>query len=130
MRYLLPFIFLILFMGCHDQRAFDKPDNVIEVETMEQILYDIALMQSMKSNNYTAQEMQKYFTEDYIYIKYNIDSLQLAENEIYYSKFPKIYLDIHKKILSRLTRLKDSMENITKEAAAAVKLGELPKLDK
>jgi len=118
MRNFILLVFLIIMMSCQENKNFDKPENLIDVPTMENIVYDLLLMQSIQSNAYTADQMETYFGNEYIYLKYNIDSLQLAESELYYTKFPKVYLDIHKKVLARFTKLKDSMENVAKKEAA------------
>ena len=118
MRNFILLVFLIIMMSCQENKNFDKPENLIDVPTMENIVYDLLLMQSIQSNAYTADQMETYFGNEYIYLKYNIDSLQLAVSELYYTKFPKVYLDIHKKVLARFTKLKDSMENVAKKEAA------------
>ncbi|MDC3132959.1 DUF4296 domain-containing protein [Flavobacteriaceae bacterium] len=100
---------------CSQNKAIKKPKNLIDPETMEKVLYDVSLMNSFRSNSYTVDSMKVFFADDYIYKKYNIDSLQLVESELYYSKYPKTYLEMYKKVLLKLTKLKDSMENVTKE---------------
>ena len=118
MRNFIPFFLLIVTISCNENTTLEKPENLIDVKTMEEILFDLSLMQSMQSNSYTSDKMKAYFSSEYIYIKHNIDSLQLSESEVYYSKTPKIYLEIHKKVLSRLNKVKDSMEEVSKKERA------------
>ena len=115
MRNFVLFVLLLAMAGCSQNKAIKKPKDLIDPETMENVLYDVSLMNSFRSNSYTVDSMKVFFADDYIYKKYNVDSLQLVESELYYSKFPKIYLEMYKKVLLQLTKLKDSMENVTKE---------------
>lgn len=115
MRNFVLIILLLIMVCCSQNKAIKKPKNLIDPETMENVLYDVSLMNSFRSNSYTVDSMKVFFADDYIYKKYNIDSLQLVDSELYYSKYPKTYLEMYKKVLSKLTKLKDSMENVTKE---------------
>ena len=52
----------------------------------------------------------------YLFLKYNIDSLQLVRSNEYYIKNPKVMSKIYGKVLKRMEKSKDSIDNIkTKE---------------
>lgn len=104
-------------LACGGDQIFKKPENLITKPTMENILFDLVLMQSIRSSSTANDSLEGYLNDAYIYKKYGVDSIQLAESEIYYSRYPKIHLEIHKNVLSRLTHLKDSIETEMKNQA-------------
>ena len=60
-------------------------------------------------------EFEEIYGKPYIYIKYGIDSLQLAESDHYYAKFPRIYHKIYSNVLTRINKMKDSLDLLGKE---------------
>ena len=76
---------IILFASCTVKNEIKKPEKLIEKDVMENILYDLALLQALKG--YSPQELQKNHVnpKSYIYQKYKIDSIQFVENNKYYS---------------------------------------------
>ena len=50
----------------------------------------------------------------YFFIKYGIDSLQLAKSEEYYTKNPRKYQKIYMRVLLRMEKHKDSFNLLSK----------------
>lgn len=91
MKQLFIVLFLILTLfGCR-QNIIPKPENLISERQMEKIMYDLTLLDAIKSTDYTYMEQQKANFTQLIYEKYAIDSLQLAESMVYYASIPKVY---------------------------------------
>lgn len=82
----------------------EKPQNFIEEDKMEDILYDVALLQSMSSFAPGVLHDNDITVNDYLYKKYDMDSLTFTENHEYYaSDFVR-----YEKLMNRVTdRLKE-----------------------
>ena len=112
--YILMFFSVILLQRCSSTGAVEKPDNLIKESVMEKILYDATLMKTMMSYKPKNPDFENVLGKSYLYIKYEIDSLQLIESERYYAKFPRTYYRMYSNVLDRLNKTQDSMTNDTK----------------
>ena len=104
--------FLSFFCSCLSNNSVKKPDNLISQEKMEAILYDLSIINSIRPSSYKNNDYSNLSLDSYIYIKYDVDSLQLTQSESYYSKIPKIYLKIYNNVENRLKKTKDSLGKI------------------
>lgn len=109
-RSILSLIFLFITWGCTQMGNVAKPENLIDEDTMVQILYDATQLEVMKTFPDKNPEFEAIFGRPYIYLKYGVDSLQLVESETYYLKNPRIYYKIHLKVLLLLEQRKDSFD--------------------
>jgi len=82
-------IFFILLLGC----STDVPENLISEEKMESIIFDIMILNA--SSSYDLKIDNNLLSDELIYKKYDIDSLQFYESELYYSRNPKIHFNIY-----------------------------------
>lgn len=98
--------FLILTMGC----SSDYPENLISEEKMESIIFDIMILNA--SDNYDLIIDNNLLSDELIYKKYDIDSLQFYESELYYSRNPKIHFNIYSNVKKRILKSIDSLKNI------------------
>jgi hypothetical protein len=112
--YILMFFSVILLQRCSSTGAVEKPDNLIKKSVMEKILYDATLMKTMMSYKPKNPDFENVLGKSYLYIKYEIDSLQLIESERYYAKFPRTYYRMYSNVLDRLNKTQDSITNDTK----------------
>lgn len=98
--------FLILALvfaaiGCK-KPVVEKPKNLIEKEQMVNIIYDLTLLDAMKSQGYGPQ--QNYpTTSQLLKKKYKIDSLTFAQNSKYYAADVKNYKKMYEEVRSRLS---------------------------
>ncbi|ATA77616.1 conserved hypothetical protein [Capnocytophaga canimorsus] len=112
MKQLFIVLFLILTLfGCR-QNIIPKPENLISERQMEKIMYDLMLLDAIKSTDYTYMEQQKANFTQLIYEKYAIDSLQLAESMVYYASIPKVY---NRMMNSVEQRLKENKKQFSSE---------------
>ena len=51
-------------------------------------------------------------SDELIYRKYNIDSAQFYNSELYYSRNPRIHLNIYSNVKRRIQKSIDSLKNI------------------
>ena len=103
---------IILFCSCLTNNSVKKPNNLIGEKKMETILYDLSIINSIKSSKYKNPTYSDLSIDSYIYKKHGVDSLQLIQSESYYSKMPRIYLKIYNNVEKRLNKTKDSLNNI------------------
>ena len=112
MRSFLYIVVIALFFGGCKRNIVPKPDHFLDAKQMEQLLYDLALLESIK--NYDAQYLDSLqgTPQEYIYNKYGTDSIAIAQNMIYYASFPKVYDQIVHNVDTRLKEQRDSLQAI------------------
>ena len=115
------FIILILF-GCNENiRKIAIPDNLISEEKMVDVIYEMTLISVSKGVNRRILENNGVIPEKYIFEKYNIDSLQFALSNEFYSNDLNSYLNIYNRVKLKLQENKqiivDSIENYKKDRA-------------
>ena len=96
--------FLLLVFSCQDSGLIDKPENLIDELTMENIIYEAIMMDVMSTFKPKNKKFIGIIGSPYLFLKYNIDSLQLARSNEYYTKNPKVMSKIYKKVLMRMER--------------------------
>ena len=102
-KYLL---IIFLFIGCSD----NVPDNLISKEKMENIIFDIMILNA--SSGFDLKIDNNLLSDELIYKKHNIDSLQFFESELYYSKNPREHYEIYAKVKIRILKSIDSLKKI------------------
>ena len=106
-------IFILLsILYCKDQTLAYKPKNLIDELTMENIIYEAIMMDVMSTFKPKNKKFIGIIGSPYLFIKYNIDSIQLVRSNEYYTKNPKVMSKIYMKVLRRMERSKDSIDNI------------------
>ena len=105
-KYIL--ILITLFFGCSD----DAPNNLISTKKMENIIFDIVILNSSSDFDYKIDK--SILGDELIYKKYNIDSIQFYESELYYSRYPKIQYEIYSNVKQRIIKSIDSLKNSSK----------------
>ncbi|HMI05923.1 MAG TPA: DUF4296 domain-containing protein [Flavobacterium sp.] len=107
------FFLSVLFLGIScGKTAVTKPDKLIDKETMTKIIYDLSVMEAMKSRNPGSNENN--VSPDYIYKKYSIDSLQFAQNSQYYAADIGQYKEIYDKVAERMDKERKAADSIAK----------------
>jgi hypothetical protein len=77
---------------------------------MENIIFDIMILNA--SNGFDLKIDNNLLSDELIYKKHNIDSLQFFESELYYSKNPREHYEIYAKVKIRILKSIDSLKNI------------------
>lgn len=117
MRYLV-ISGLFLILGCSDHPV-EKPKKLINEDKMVDILYDMAVLEAARSNHPLVLAHHNVDAHTYVYDKYDIDSLQFAQNNKYYAQDIENYSKMYKKIVQRLNEQKVKVDTILKKAANA-----------
>ena len=109
-------LFQVFLFACNEYSSgFERPDDLIDEEIMEEILYESILMETMSTFSDKNPNFIKILGTPYIFSKHNIDSSQLIKSEDYYTKNPRIYQKIYTKVLLRLKQDKDSIDKVIEE---------------
>jgi hypothetical protein len=90
---------LLLLFSCND--TIEKPNNLIEKDKMVDILYDISLLEAIKSQNINGGISNKN-ANAYLYQKYKIDSVQFAQSNKYYAADVEEYKKMFEEVKTRL----------------------------
>ena len=102
--------FLILtisaLFSCGEE-VIEKPINLIPKEKMIDILYDLAIINAAKSSGPKVMDNMNFEPMEYIYNKYQIDSIQFVTSDLYYASLPLEYEDIYKNLENRITKEKE-----------------------
>ena len=88
-KYLLISIFII---GC----SSNAPEDLISEEKMESIIFDIMILNA--SMSYDLKIDNNMISDELIFRKHDIDSAQFYDSELYYSKNPRIQLNIYSNV--------------------------------
>lgn len=110
----LKFIFVVLiFLSCESRTVNPPPDQLIPMQQMENMLYDLALLNAIENTGMTV-EAKAIFKDNYLERKYGIVDSVWEANRIYYAQDPKQMTLFYSNIEKRLKRASDSLSNLTK----------------
>jgi transcriptional regulator with PAS, ATPase and Fis domain len=113
-KIILPFLVLFAVLMSCNKGIIEKPNNLIEQDKMVDIMYDLSLLSAIKVQQSSMPNAQTINSNEYIYKKYKIDSLQFVKSNIYYASDSKEYEKMVKKIKARIDKNKDLAENLNK----------------
>ena len=99
-------IICIFIIGC----SSNAPEDLISEEKMESIIFDIMILNA--SSGYDLKIDNDMISDELIFRKYDIDSAQFYNSELYYSRNPKIHFNIYSNVKRRIQKSVDSLKNI------------------
>ncbi len=103
-RYLLLLLFGVFF-SCENQLV-EKPDNLIDEDKMVEVLYDLSVLEAIKSQRSVELAQSGVDYKTYIYEKHKIDSVQFAKSNRYYASDLDNYKKIFDKVKERIEKQK------------------------
>lgn len=106
-------VFFAILMSCNKE-VVKKPDNLIEQDKMVDVMYDLTLLSAIKIQNSSLPNAEAINSNEYIYKKYKIDSLQFVQSNIYYASDSKEYKKMIEEIKKRLDKKKSLADSIVK----------------
>jgi len=109
MRYYCLPVVLLSLLSCNEN-LLEKPEDLIPEDKMVAILTDLAIVNAAKSTNMAVLQDSDIEPMDYIFKKYDIDSLQFVESDRYYASLPPEYEEIYKRVESKLEEQAKTME--------------------
>ncbi len=111
---------IVLFFGCNSN-SVEKPKNLIGKDKMVDILYDISLLEAIKTQNINGGITVK-MGNDFIYKKYKIDSIQFAKSNKYYASDVEEYKKLFEKVKKRLNKETLKIDRELKKNGQAIPL--------
>lgn len=103
---------LLALSSCYKYNKPDKPDSLIPKDQMVHILLDLKLIGAITGRDKKVLDSAKVDPEGYIYKKYNVDSLQFAQSNAYYTYYMDEYAEIYIKVKDSLSKLKTYYKDI------------------
>lgn len=114
MKKILPFLVVLLLIVSCEKELAKAPKNLIAKEKMVNIMYDLSLLEALKNQNPSETDSLIINSNEYIFRKYKIDSIQFAQSNIYYATDYKEYLKMFEQIKARLDKNKSQTEALIK----------------
>ena len=110
----ISFIAIIYLFSCSNKSA-KKPDNLIPLETMEEVIYDVYMLNAIKISNKKLLQNEEVSFKKEIFEKHNIDSLQFAKSNDFYAADFETYKALIERIKKRMDSNKKALEQPTEE---------------
>jgi len=114
MRLVIAFMFLGLLTSCNNGKL-KKPNNLIPKSKMVSIMVDMTKLSSARGIKRDVLDDNGIEPEDYIYKKYNIDSIQFAKSNEYYTHDVDVIKDIYTRVKTRLDKERDTYKKIQEQ---------------
>ncbi|MEP3838171.1 MAG: DUF4296 domain-containing protein [Algibacter sp.] len=109
-RLLLVVGIIFMALACTNLKGPEKPKKLISKDKMVDILIDARLLTSANSKNKMIMRDSGLDMNNYVFKKHNIDSLQFALSNSYYSYYVDEYEEIYTKLTDSLTKLKEVLK--------------------
>ena len=110
----ISFIAIIYLFSCSNKSA-KKPDNLIPLETMEEVIYDVYMLNAIKISNKKLLQNEEVSFKKEIFEKYKIDSLQFAKSNDFYAADFETYKALIERIKKRMDSNKKALEQLIEE---------------
>ena len=94
-------LIIVLFVFSCQNNGVEKPDNLIEKDKMVDILYDVSLLEAVRSQGINGGVTNKEIN-DFVERKYNVDSTQFVKSNRYYAADVEEYKEMYEKIKTRV----------------------------
>jgi hypothetical protein len=115
-------ILLVLFLSISCKKEVVKqPAKLIEKEKMIDIMYDLSLLEAMRYQKPLSMDSIENDPKKFILRKYKVDSLQFAQNNMFYASDYESYKDMFDEVNKRISvnqRAADSLAKIDEKKAA------------
>lgn len=101
----------LLLLNCKSD-AIEKPDNLVDEDKMVDVMYDLYLLNAIKSANINYLRDNNITSANYVYQKYNIDSLQFSQSDLYYAANIEEYEKLYQLVTMRLQENKATIDSL------------------
>ena len=103
------------------EKVVEEPENLIPKEQMMDILHDLAIFNAAQATTSRKFKDSRIDIMDFIYTKYDIDSAQFSQSDLYYASLPLEYQAIYEGVEARVKQKKDTLEAIGKRRNDSVR---------
>ena len=110
MRYLYIVVLICLSCGSNEQAT----EDIMTQDQMIEFLFDVNLINS--SRGFISKSDNNYFMvrDTMLFRKHAIDCLKFVKSNNFYTKNPKLYMEIYEGIDKKIKFIKDSLNNVKK----------------
>lgn len=105
-------ILILSLISCNNK--VQVPEDIMSKDQMIEFLFDVNLINS--SRGFVSKSNNNYFMvrDTMLFRKHAIDCLKFVKSNIFYTKNPKLYLEIYDGIDKKIKFIKDSLNNVKK----------------
>ena len=128
MRKAALFLLVILTFSCAE-KVIEPPEDLIPKEKMVDILHDLAILNATRTSFGSVLEDNEIEIMDFLFRKYEIDSLQFAKSDRYYASIPLEYQRIYEEVESKIQQQRKSLEDATKRRNDSIRKAQEVKKD-
>ncbi|WP_418500758.1 DUF4296 domain-containing protein [Flagellimonas sp.] len=114
MKKLLFLLVFLMVVSCAE-KVVEEPDNLIPKKKMVDILHDLAILNATKTTMGAKLDESGIDIMEFLYKKYQIDSTQFSESDLYYASLPLEYQAIYTEVETRLDKRQKAMEEATEK---------------
>ncbi|MEY2996864.1 MAG: hypothetical protein RIQ82_243 [Bacteroidota bacterium] len=111
-KYALSIFLALGLFACQDVVRPDIPEEIIPEDKMVDVLVEAYIGNAARSNNNRVLRMGGVQLDSILYAKYEIDSLQFAQNTAYYASQIDPYMRILEQVETKLSGVKKSLDSI------------------
>ena len=115
MRNIVISFFVVIYLFSCSNKSAKKPDKLIPLKTMEEVIYDVYMLNAIKISNKKLLQNEEVSFEKEIFEKYNIDSLQFAKSNDFYAADFETYKALIERIKKRMDLNKKALEQLIEE---------------
>ncbi|MBZ9728133.1 DUF4296 domain-containing protein [Salegentibacter sp. JZCK2] len=109
------FFVSVAFAACQDIEKSERPDDLIPEDKMVDIITEISLMQSARNFSKRIFENTGIKGKEYIFEKYDIDSVQFKHSNDYYADNYEIYQRIYDSVKQGFERMKVKLDTLQQQ---------------
>ena len=117
-------IFILFLVACAEE-VVEKPEDLIPMEKMAEIYYDLAIINAASSTNPGTLDTHGVEVMEYLYAKHGVDSASFAGSDVYYASKPLQYQALYTVVNRRLKQEKEQMELERKRKTDSVRQAQI-----
>lgn len=102
----------MLSVSCQDLKKTEKPEDLIPEDKMIDVLTEMSLMYAARNYNKQKLENTGIKPDEYIYERFDIDSLQFERSNNYYAEQYNQYERMYDSVKLRIQALKTRLDSI------------------
>jgi len=106
---------LVLFLvSACAEKVIEEPENLIPKDKMSDILHDLAVLNATKASAENSFKESGIDIMEFLYKKYDIDSTQFSQSDLYYASIPLEYQSLYETVKRKLDNQAQIMEDSAK----------------
>lgn len=101
----------MLLINCKSD-TIEKPDNLVDEDKMVDVMYDLYLLNAIKSTNMNYLRENNITSANYVFEKHKIDSLQFSQSDLYYAADVEEYEKMYQRVTEKLQANKAAIDSL------------------